>query len=266
MVNYITLFYDIGRADWNSVFKRSFEEYLGNFLPFIQLFHEQNEDTLYVFIDKKHVEKLSVECKNKNNIKLVHIDEKWMQRLPMWKTLDKEREIMNSDLFCDIIPSGRKDKPETFIPEYTLINHCKIDVICWAIDNLPVSDYYCWVDFGFFSKLSNIPQKLLDVKYFDEDKISYALINTLENVDIDPFFTLIIAPEKIAGYFFFGSQNAMKQYQKLYHSVLDRYQNQLKIADDDQALALACYFTEPELFKLFYLPVWHSALVALQKK
>ena len=39
---YITMYYDIGRDKWKS-FKRTFEEYLEGFLPFIELFRKEKE-------------------------------------------------------------------------------------------------------------------------------------------------------------------------------------------------------------------------------
>ena len=49
---YVTMFLDIGRADWKNVFKRTFEEYLKYFEPFIPLFNKKtcNNDLYYVNI------------------------------------------------------------------------------------------------------------------------------------------------------------------------------------------------------------------------
>jgi len=41
----------------------------------------------------------------------------------------------------------------------------------------------------------------------------------------------------------------MAEYQALYHETLEYFQDN-NIADDDQHLALRCYFKNPNLFKL----------------
>jgi hypothetical protein len=271
---YVTMFLDIGRANWKNVFNRTFDQYLKDFEPYIPLFNKKNckGDLLLVFIDKKWEQKLidkinSYKIDDNNfNIKIVAIDDKFMELLPMWQTLKKERQIINSEHFKNII-GHRHIYPEHMYPEYTLINHCKIDLICSVIDSNKINyNYYCWVDFGFFKLKKNIPENLLDITKFNLDKINYTLLNYIDDNDSDVYFTLHYAPEKIGGYFFFGRQDKLKDYQKLYHEILDYFQNTLNIVDDDQHLALQCYFRKPELFTLHYIKEWHSVLVKFQKK
>ena len=140
---YVTMFLDIGRSDWKNVFTRTFEQYLKDFEPFIPLFNKKscNDDLLFVFIDKKCENKLKDKINsysvdnNKFNITVLAIDNEFMNLLPMWKTLNKEREIMNSIDFKNTV-GWRHIYPEHIFPEYTLINHCKIDVICSLIVGL----------------------------------------------------------------------------------------------------------------------------------
>ena len=65
--------------------------------------------------------------------------------------------------------------------------------------------------------------------------------------------------------YFFGRKDKLLEYQKLYHETLNWFQNELNIADDDQHLALQCYFKNPELFTLHYNGDWHKALLYFQK-
>ena len=53
---YVTMFLDIGRAEWKNVFTRTFEQYLKDFEPFIPLFNKNicNDNLLFVFIDKSN--------------------------------------------------------------------------------------------------------------------------------------------------------------------------------------------------------------------
>lgn len=271
MTCYITSYYDINREKWTNKFQRSFDDYLKTFEPFINLFNIEycGEDEMIVFIDSKQYEKLQqlINSKPKSNISLYSINSDTMNELHMWKTLEKEREIMNMESFKKLL-GERHIFPEHNYPEYTLINHSKIDIVCRAINlNLSRHNIFAWVDFGFFSKEINIPNFLLDISNFNINKINYSLINPIEKMDFDLEYTLLNAPEVIGGFFFLGSKEKMLEYQKLYHETLDYFQNTLKIADDDQHLVLQCLHKNPELFNFnTKMYGWHKVLKANQKK
>ena len=270
-ITYVTAFCDLGREKWNK-FHRTFDEYLNGFRPFIEMFSRTtNEIAQYrmvVFIDKKHIDRLQQELCLETKITLIPIDFEWMHKnLPMWRTLEIERSVMSTPYYKNMV-AHRNSCPECYIPEYTLINHCKIDYICHLIDNpstYNISDYYCWVDFGSFQLPEKVPERMLDVSKLDPYKINYTLINPITHIDRDPLHTVVFAAEKVGGFFFAGSKILLKQYQALYHSVLNYYQNVLGIADDDQALVLACYFMRPDLFAMHYTGIWHYALIYFQK-
>jgi len=271
MTCYITSYYDINREHWTNSFKRSFDDYLKTFEPFISLFNTDYccDDEMIVFIDSKHYEQLQelINSKPKSNISVYQLNSEIMNELQMWKTLEKEREIMNLESFRKLL-GERHIFPEHNYPEYTLINHSKIDIVCRAIDlNLSKHNIFAWVDFGFFAKDINIPNFLLDISNFNLDKITYSLINPIEKIDFNIEYTLLNAPEVIGGFFFLGSKEKMLQYQKLYHETLDYFQNTLQIADDDQHLVLQCINKNPDLFS-FNTKIygWHKVLKSNQKK
>jgi len=260
-VCYVSLFYDLNRDKWKK-FSRSFDDYLTHFKPFIDLFNKEQKDEyeMVLFLDKKHVESVE-KIKGESRIKIIEIDEKFLQtNFPMWKSLPREREIMESKEYKQLIPH-RLHYPEHHIPEYTLINHCKIDAISYAIqNNLSIAEYYAWVDFGYFQLEERIPKNFIDLTKLDLDRINYTLINPLTKHDNNIHYTIMSAPERFGGFFFFGSREKMLEYQELFHSVLNRFQNEFNLADDDQHLAMFCYFSRPDLFKLHNLGGWHRAL------
>ena len=273
-VCYVTMYFDIGRSNWKNNFVRSFDQYLNDFQPFINLFETDKceDDIMLVFIDKHCEQQLIERIKRVSNgkptsIKVMPIDNDFMNTLPMWKTMEHEREIMNSQELKTIL-GWRHVFPEHIYPEYTLINHCKIDLICNLIEsNIITTDinYYAWVDFGFFKIKENIPVKLLDVNRFDLDKVNYTLINNIDERDRDIIYTLQVAPEKIGGFFFFGHKDLLKEYQGIYHKILYLFQNELRYADDDQHLSLRCYFEKPSLFSFHYTGGWHSVFKKYSK-
>ncbi len=259
---YISTFYDIQRADWDNKFARTFEDYLDSFQPIINLFINNRDDRfeMVVYIDSRHFEAVNNKVKDISSIKLISIDNDFMKvNIPMWTTLDREREIMNSTEFKELIPH-RLIYPEHSVPEYSLINHCKIDFIGYTIDaNISSADYFAWVDFGYCKTPQSIPKTFLDLSKLDLNKVNYTLVNQIDIRDSNILYTLLNAPERIGGFFFFGSRTVLKTYQALYHKMLESFQVK-GIADDDQALALACYWSHPDMFHLHGPFGWHQAL------
>ena len=76
---YVTMFLDIGRAEWKNVFTRTFEQYLKDFEPFIPLFNKKTceNNLLVVFIDKKWenklVKKIDTYTNEDNNFNNLHL-------------------------------------------------------------------------------------------------------------------------------------------------------------------------------------------------
>ena len=264
---YVTSYFDIGRSQWDK-FARTFDDYLIYFKPFLSLFEKSaTKDHLLVFLDDRYISKLHDLITAQHSITLIPINESFLyHNLPCWKTIETERHIMNSPEF-KLLVGSRIEFPECRYPEYTLINHCKIDFINYAINlNLSSFYYFAWVDFGFFSKSENIPKTLLNLQNFDLSRITYTLINPIDESDNDIYYTLKCAPEKIGGFFFLGNRDTLSQYQKLYHQSLYEFQAK-NICDDDQALALYCYFKNPSLFSLEKQKLgWHKVFIHNQSR
>jgi hypothetical protein len=270
MICYVTAFLDINRNKWTN-FTRTVEQYLDSFAPFISLFEKtkcDKDEWMVIFMDDKHIDTLYKKIGDKVcNFTIVPINYSFMNKLHCWSTLQTEKEIMNSTFFKTLV--GRRIVfPESHIPEYTLINHSKIDFINYASENVRSHAlYFAWVDFGFFSNLRNVPKHLLDIEKFDKERINFTLINPITDIDNDIIYTLQHAPEKIGGFFFLGRKDVLQKYRLLYHQVLHYYQNVMKLADDDQALNLACYFKNQDLFSFNKSNFgWHSVLINNQKQ
>lgn len=261
-VCYVTAYLDIGRNKWTNGFERTNEAYMDYFEPYIELFDkDETGSVLVVYIDERHIGNDLFKRIGKN-IVLIPITEKFMEENSvLWRRLERETEIMSMEKYRMII-SHRIHHPEHSVPTYSIINHCKVDFIGHTIKNFDY-EYYCWVDFGYFSKKSNIPSKLMDVSKLECDKINYTLLNPIEERDRDVIYTLQYAPEKIGGFFFFGGKDVMLEYQELYHNV-HLWLQQNEVVDDDQHVALQCYFNRPHLFKLHHLGGWHLALPYFQ--
>ena len=269
-VCYVTAFLDLNRGDW-PIFKRTFEDYLVSFKVFLKIFEASTcgNDEMICFIDEnrfKEVESLFPKDVTVN-ITLIKLTKNMLEDLHCWKTLNTEQENMNNEDFKKLVRK-RFGFPETIYASYTCINHCKIDFVAKVIDShLSDKEYFCWIDFGYFMKIINIPEKLLDISHFDTNKFNCWLVNPIDNMDSNYKYLLSDAPEKIQGNSWFGRKDIIKKYQEIYYEVLDWYQNHLKVADDDQAIMLISYFKHPELFEFNKINYgWHKMMICYQKK
>lgn len=270
---YVSAFLDIGRDEWKS-FTRTFDQYLESFLPYIHLFkshHGINNEKwcMVLYIDKKHfsvVKEKIEEIYEKMPITMIPIDEEFLENnLPIWTRLGREKEILDSKEYKTRYVH-RLNFPENSNPKYTMINHAKIDFVAHTIHNVDqTSEYFCWTDFGYFKSEELIPKSLLSLEKLDKNFVNYTLINDLTDMDAVVSYTMDHAPEKIGGFFFFGDRDKLIQYQRLYHYVHLHFQS-LNIVDDDQHMALRCYYTSPDLFKLHMLGKWHMAHIFFQHK
>lgn len=261
---YITAFLDINRGEWKH-FKRTFNEYLNYFMPYIKLLEncDKTKYEMIVYIDEKHFNKLQNIISSHIPIKLIPISEKWLEKNSiLWTRLEKEKQIMEECKEFNYLVNHRKRCPETHNPKYTLINHCKIDIVCHAME-LCDAYFYCWTDFGYFNDKSNIPKSMIDINKIEKNKVNYTLINNVQEHDNNIIYTLVNAPEVIGGFFFCGEKEPLLIYQKLYHQIHKQMQD-CNIVDDDQHIALQCYFHNRNLFH-FHNPRennnWHKALI-----
>ena len=264
MTVFVTAFLDIGRNDWKE-FQRTTNTYVESFLRlYNQIRQLRTTETLVVFLDEKLIQSVSASLVDRASladraswITIVPINEKFMmENSPLWKRLPREIEIMNSTEYKNLM-KDRLQFPEHNNPRYTLINHAKIDFVAIAMEMLPLDEHFCWVDFGYCSSERLIPNKITMEKY-DKNTVCYTLINQLDNNDRYIMYTLQMAPEKFGGFFFHGNRDTLTRYRKLYHEIHNDFQLN-NIADDDQHIAMRCYFAQPELFSLYHLGAWHAA-------
>lgn len=264
---YVSAYLDIGREQWNSQFKRSFEDYYKSFSPTIQMFDsmtpdELNDYEMILFLDELYVDFVIIP--KHLPIRVIKINKEFMNTYSeLWKRLPQETDVINSEFYKTLL-SHRLHFPEHKYPQYTLLNHCKVDFINMAL-NLTDAVTLCWIDFGYFKLKQNIPKRPIDYNVLDDGKIHYTLINQLDVNDMDIMYTLYHAPERVGGFFFGGNRNALKKYQKLYWEIHLQFL-ELGLVDDDQHLALRCVIKNPDLFQLHILGGWHLALIYFQKK
>jgi len=267
----VTAFLDIGRSDWEYSYSRDTQNYLSSIRNYFDIDYD-----MIVYIDEQYFDILDEwknSCIHGYNKKLIRINRAWLHKhCFMWRQLEKEKEILQSDSYYKLV----KDRidfgyPENTCTEYNLINHCKIDFICHAIESGYLSSgFICWSDFGYFFSIlgndsKNFPTKSLDINKFNHEKINFCLRHKITTDDQDMIKTLQEAPERFTGSFFGGPVKLMKKFQLNCHSALHELHTN-GIGDDDQHLYLRAFLKEPDMFQLYLDETkWPQALVFFQK-
>lgn len=258
----VSAFLDIGRDKWPT-FKRTFQDYLRCFLPHIKL-----NCRIILFCDVKYIEETVAELRKTEGatVKVIGIDQVWCkEHLHAWSpsVFEREAEIMKSEAHLARV-EHRLHCPETHIPEYTLIQHAKIDFVCHAIDlGFIETKFVAWSDFGYFQSLDSLPKQPLNLSKLSPDHVFQQCLRAPVDTDYDIIHTMKEAPEVIAGSFFCSSITIMKEYQSVYHKVLQQFQDG-GYADDDQHLVIRCIIVRPDLFEFYLNTRWHSAYLGMQ--
>jgi len=259
---YVSAFLDIGRTSWQ-FFRRSTEDYIQKFRSNLLYHFDQMNPVfdpdyeLILFMDDRYVDEI---VPKNSNVKIIPINKDSLIFIsPLWKRLPREREIMESSEYRSSF-RHRLSFPENSVPEYTLINHAKIDFVVEA-QKYSDSPYFCWVDFGYI----DIPSSPIDNTLLVDGKVNYNLINPLDDRDRDVLYTMHTAPERIGGGFFWGNKAVLLEYQSLYHHIHERFQKD-NLADDDQHLVLRCYYERPSLFHLHSIGGWFRMLNHFRKQ
>ena len=263
-VCYVTAFMDIGRENWKT-FSRSVADYLDHFQPFVDMFRNLDPSVyqMIVFIDETHYDTLRQRIPLDTPIRLVSCSRDYLEsNIPTWSYLPIEKMIIQSDTYKGLVGDRIHKFPENYSAEYTVMTTSKVDFVVHAMSFIN-SDYYCWVDFGYFKLPENIPKHPIDIRKLDLDRINLQILHPLTDSDQNIIYTVRNAPERIAGAFIFGSKSKFLEYQPLYHTIHKEFHT-LWLVDDDQHLALQCYYRRPDLFRL-HQHYWSRSLIEFQK-
>jgi hypothetical protein len=267
----VTCFFDIGRNNWKYL-NRTPDYYLDSLKKMILLY---SKEKIIIFMDDKYFDNEIIKTISENykNILIIKINLNWLnENCDSWKKNYISEKIMNSNEYKKNV-IHRPGSPENLYSEYNTINHSKIDLIKYSINNNLINDneFICWCDCGYFKSIlhnnpDEFPNSYLDINKFNLNKLNFCLRNEIVEKDSDMIYTLINAPETFTGSFFAGSKEMMLKLHELYHICLNElYEN--NISDDDQHVYLRCYLKNKELFELFISnKKWPDALVYFSKK
>lgn len=261
-VCYVTAFLDLDRKSWDIFERRSNSTYLEYFYRLLPLFKDNKMHEMFVYLDKKFVQKVKAKLDETYSIYIIPIDEEFLYtNSVIWRRLARETEIMQSESFRSLV-NHRLDYPECSQPKYNLINNSKIDIVVHAT-NLTKADIMVWCDFGLIKNENVLPKKLLDPDKLDTSKITFSLVDHIKDNDFNIMETLIKPREVLEAGFFASSKSVLIKYQKLFHKVHQSFHD-MNIVDDDIHVILQCIYQYPDMFNLVYQGGWLKSLKYFQ--
>jgi hypothetical protein len=247
---FITAYKDIKRSLW-SHYTMTNEDYVKHFL---NILNHMIYDTI-VFVEQ-HVYDLIMKMSNstvKPNIIFLNMD-KFIQNTFFTKLMEKDRDVMGSDIYKNKLAYHRRFNPEHLYSEYNLINHSKISFIKQTKEQYDY-EFYAWIDFGYVRNSDlNIPRNI-SVNLF-EKKIMYNCFRYPDiNKQIDPNVLLQLDDIIVMGGSFILPKSLVDTYEELYEENLLKLYDQY-ISDDDQNVVVQIYYKNPDLFHLLITDKW----------
>lgn len=144
--------------------------------------------------------------------------------------------------------------PEGFSPEYNILMNSKLSLLYDAsVNNSFNSKYFFWIDIGYGHGAGDIfpnnphwlPRNLMTYS----DKITYIELNPIKYLRTIHDIYKQQMPPFLNGGFFGGSLKAVQEYYWLHQDMWHLFL-QHGMVDDDQTLAVLCYFAKTSLFNL----------------
>ncbi|CAH1779119.1 unnamed protein product [Owenia fusiformis] len=243
-VTIVTALFDIGRKRWPS-YERTYQEYLTFAQNVLKL-----DVNLVFYVEEKgryFVERHRQGKEHKTEVILTELN-----NFTFYHYLSQMETVMGSKEFKS--NHEQLNNPEGFSPLYNFLMSAKFFIMYeTTLRNTFHSDYFFWMDAGYGHGNSDIfppedcpwaPCNILN------NTISYVKLEPVDiyKPDINRLYKMAVAPV-ISGGFFGGSKKAIQNFYKLYKDVLEDWLKNGRI-DDDQTVALACYFKRPSLFNL----------------
>jgi Bacterial protein of unknown function (HtrL_YibB) len=240
MILFVTMFRDIGRDKW-TYFQRPVSEYINRF----KFLAEQIEYPMIAYVEGDVIESTD---------KLQVVDLNSVQTF-IHTHIESERAIMNTKEYQSKIPECRKICPEHIYPEYTLLNHSKIQYIADAKKRMPNYDYYVWIDFGFAVDSECVPRNIDTTKL--GSRILFNTLDPIPDVHISPREMLSSSAIYMLGTTFIVPSPLVEVFEALYTKKLNEWQS-AGIADDDQNMYYQIWVENKEYFRLIPTNRWRS--------
>jgi hypothetical protein len=243
---FVTAYKDIKRSGWNR-FSRTNKEYIDWFYNLAYNITYKLvvyvEDDILKMITEKNMFGDHIIFKNFNSVDTF-----------LNKYLEKENDVISSDIYKSRIHPSRREFPEHCYGEYNLITHSKVNFVKNCKDCFPSYQYYAWIDFGSLnSHIGHIPTNL-DLSGLQEKIYCHAFL-PLPEKRLDEIEMLSTGDVYILGSGFIAHHSLVEKFESLWEQKIVEWQNKF-ISDDDQSLAIQLYYDNPHLFGAIHYDLW----------
>ena len=251
-VLFVTAYKDINRESWQHYVLTN-DYYIERFIRLTNNIQYK----LIVYVEDSKMNKLKCYTFKPNIIfkKFEDVD------IFLDKYLEKDKEIMTSEIYKSKIPDHRKINPEHIYSEYNLINHSKINFVRHSKNLYPNYRFYSWIDFGFARETTTVP-KNINFPILPE-KIIYQVLKIPEYV-IDPNIMLSLDDIYFAGSTFIIHHSLVEIIECLYEKKIQEFQSNY-ITDDDQNLILQIFYENKHLFCFVENENWQTLYDMISK-
>lgn len=248
----VTSLIDIGRGDWNTIYKRDINLYFFFLSQLLNL-----ECNFYIYMDDRYIEYFNKLLKNlgkdPTTIKVVPIN---IKELIMYKHHDKIKTIMSDK--SRLLHISDKDCPELINPEYNVVVNSKVNLVYKAsLDNVFDSTHFVWLDAGYGHGKIEIP-KIWNPTDLLTNKIECFCLKNISEIDSDckSFFDKHI--DVVIGGVFVCNINNISKYNEIFYDTVDKCIEK-NIIDDDQYMVSICMINNFELFNIHITNNWYCA-------
>ena len=239
----VTALIDLNRGKWDH-FQRNFSDYLNHAVQVLHL-----NVPMVIFVESKTHAFVKKHRTGLERLTKIIVTE--VRDLEYYKDYNRIKEIMESKRFKSYNPL--LTHPEGFSPEYNILMNSKFSMLRYATNrNFFRNFYYYWMDMGYGHGHDIFPQNCIWAPrniMQGRDTITYIMLNNLKWIhsSMDIYKTKL--PPFVNGGFFGGSRVAVDRYYFLHKEIFYWYLDKGMI-DDDQTLAVACYFRNQYLFNM----------------
>jgi protein YibB len=244
----VTALFDIGRGEWNNIFKRSHEEYLSYFKNILSL-----NANFVIYIDERDLK--TVEDIRKHidpELSKTKIIVKKFEELEVIKKyLPVMRQVMGSQDFKQRLIESHT--PESLYPEYNAINFNKVSFVSEVIEqNYFNSDYFMWIDAGYSH--NNFPAELLGkiypdnekIKILDDNKVHFLSLCNEKEIGLKTYTDPRVS---ITGSMFAGRSKPLLEFKNICFFIIEEFLK-ANACNDDQAIYAMAYKFKKDLFNI----------------
>ncbi|VDI79456.1 Hypothetical predicted protein [Mytilus galloprovincialis] len=143
-------------------------------------------------------------------------------------------------------PGYPKHYPNTYLPEYTCMTHSKLTLVAKAIDSkLLASDYYSWIDLGYFRDVSSRKKYFyLEVPNdFDNSTVGVNQVYDVPLKNVSARSIILGNKNWIGGGLFLGKPDVLKQFESQYKTRVMYYLSQ-ELMNVEQHILYSMYTAE----------------------